>query len=211
MLSPEASPGSRREGLRLAGNTIRAEVNERPPSFFFVRSDSGVFPFLRKKKYFITFCVANGYRISLNVMTLKVTSNQVNSTQGVPISVTGIAQVEKWRSGVGGEKNQSGSRRFRRLAAEAVMLGKQAQARRGWWSDGPTSRVCRRSFPSKWITSTSAKPGVYLPYHKQEQRFPSLISPVVLPMVRAYPTNIGILRGTVSVVTIVVVSTGVDI
>ncbi len=33
------------------------------------------------------------FRISLNVMTLKVTSNQVNSTQGVPISVTGIAQV----------------------------------------------------------------------------------------------------------------------
>lgn len=26
-------------------------------------------------------------------MTLKVTSNQVNSVQGVPISVTGIAQV----------------------------------------------------------------------------------------------------------------------
>ena len=31
-------------------------------------------------------------------MTLKVTSNSVNSVQGVPISVTGIAQVE-------GEKN----------------------------------------------------------------------------------------------------------
>ena len=33
------------------------------------------------------------YRISLNVMTLKVTSTHVNSVQGVPISVTGIAQV----------------------------------------------------------------------------------------------------------------------
>lgn len=33
-------------------------------------------------------------RISLNVMTLKVTSSQVNSVQGVPISVTGIAQVK---------------------------------------------------------------------------------------------------------------------
>lgn len=33
-------------------------------------------------------------RISLNVMTLKVSSNQVNSVQGVPISVTGIAQVK---------------------------------------------------------------------------------------------------------------------
>lgn len=32
-------------------------------------------------------------RISLNVMTLKVTSSLVNSVQGVPISVTGIAQV----------------------------------------------------------------------------------------------------------------------
>ena len=34
-------------------------------------------------------------RISLNVMTLKVTSTHVNSVQGVPISVTGIAQVRK--------------------------------------------------------------------------------------------------------------------
>lgn len=33
-------------------------------------------------------------RISLNVMTLKVTSTHVNSVQGVPISVTGIAQVK---------------------------------------------------------------------------------------------------------------------
>lgn len=33
-------------------------------------------------------------RILLNVMTLKVSSNQVNSVQGVPISVTGIAQVK---------------------------------------------------------------------------------------------------------------------
>ena len=33
------------------------------------------------------------HRISLNVMTLKVTSALVNSVQGVPISVTGIAQV----------------------------------------------------------------------------------------------------------------------
>ena len=40
----------------------------------------------------------DNFRISLNVMTLKVTSNSVNSVQGVPISVTGIAQVE-------GEKN----------------------------------------------------------------------------------------------------------
>ena len=32
-------------------------------------------------------------RISLNVMTLKVTSSLVNSVQGVPISVTGIARV----------------------------------------------------------------------------------------------------------------------
>ena len=43
-------------------------------------------------------------RISLNVMTLKVTSTHVNSVQGVPISVTGIAQVRnkfssrKWDS-----------------------------------------------------------------------------------------------------------------
>lgn len=36
-------------------------------------------------------------RIMLNVMTLKVTSSQVNSVQGVPISVTGIAQVENTR------------------------------------------------------------------------------------------------------------------
>ena len=34
-------------------------------------------------------------RISLNVMTLKVTSSLVNSVQGVPISVTGIAQVRQ--------------------------------------------------------------------------------------------------------------------
>merc|ERR1712165_674582 len=33
-------------------------------------------------------------RISLNVMTLKVTSTHVNSVQGVPLSVTGIAQVK---------------------------------------------------------------------------------------------------------------------
>jgi len=33
-------------------------------------------------------------RISLNVMTLKVPTNSVNSVQGVPLSVTGIAQVK---------------------------------------------------------------------------------------------------------------------
>ena len=33
-------------------------------------------------------------RITLNVMTLKVSSNQVSTVEGVPISVTGIAQVK---------------------------------------------------------------------------------------------------------------------
>ena len=36
------------------------------------------------------------YRIVLNVMTIKVDSNQVNTVEGVPISVTGIAQVISW-------------------------------------------------------------------------------------------------------------------
>ena len=37
--------------------------------------------------------VTNTYRLALNTMTLQVTSVNVNSGQGVAISVTGIAQV----------------------------------------------------------------------------------------------------------------------
>ena len=40
-----------------------------------------------------TFC----FRINLNVLTLNVESSKVYTVQGVPISVTGIAQVCVWK------------------------------------------------------------------------------------------------------------------
>ena len=42
---------------------------------------------------FVIPCVQKVQRLSLNVMTLKVSSPKVYTMQGVPLSVTGIAQV----------------------------------------------------------------------------------------------------------------------
>ena len=41
----------------------------------------------------LTLFLSSQQRLSLNVMTLKVTSPKVYTVQGVPLSVTGIAQV----------------------------------------------------------------------------------------------------------------------
>ena len=41
----------------------------------------------------LTPFLSSQQRLSLNVMTLKVTSPKVYTVQGVPLSVTGIAQV----------------------------------------------------------------------------------------------------------------------
>merc|ERR1712012_342712 len=43
---------------------------------------------------FVIPCVQKVQRLSLNIMTLKVTSPKVYTVQGVPLSVTGIAQVK---------------------------------------------------------------------------------------------------------------------
>ncbi|TRY71742.1 hypothetical protein TCAL_17413 [Tigriopus californicus] len=43
---------------------------------------------------FVIPCVQKVQRLSLNIMTLKVSSPKVYTMQGVPLSVTGIAQVK---------------------------------------------------------------------------------------------------------------------
>ena len=42
---------------------------------------------------FVIPCIQKVQRLPLNIMTLKVSSPKVYTTQGVPLSVTGIAQV----------------------------------------------------------------------------------------------------------------------
>ncbi len=42
---------------------------------------------------FVIPCVHKVQRLPLNIMTLKVSSPKVYTVQGVPLSVTGIAQV----------------------------------------------------------------------------------------------------------------------
>ena len=81
MLLQETAARSRRACIRLAGRPASSEV-------------------LIKNKYFLhidnlTSYLFEKYRISLNTMTLKVESPGVYTCQGVPISVTGIAQVKR--------------------------------------------------------------------------------------------------------------------
>ena len=44
---------------------------------------------------FVIPCVQKVQRLSLNIMTIKVASPTVYTMQGVPLSVTGIAQVSR--------------------------------------------------------------------------------------------------------------------
>lgn len=76
MLLHEASFGSRRSSVCVANHPTSAKVQ---------------LLFSLESTIFSRLCI---YRISLNTMTLQVESPCVYTSQGVPISVTGIAQVK---------------------------------------------------------------------------------------------------------------------
>ena len=78
MLLHETIVGPRRSRFCLANNSESSKVDTKSKKNVF-----GLFNFT------IRF-----YRISLNTMTLQVESPTVYTSQGVPISVTGIAQVK---------------------------------------------------------------------------------------------------------------------
>ena len=91
LLPPEASAGSWRNRFCLAGNPVHTEVT----CICIISNSITSISILRRISINITESARKTriFRLALNTMTLQVTSVNVNSGQGVAISVTGIAQV----------------------------------------------------------------------------------------------------------------------